>query len=177
MVTLYIPSMISLAAPRYPWLSIRSLAILGGALVVCFGVGQLGAVATYPALEPWYASLQKPWFNPPNLAFPVAWSILFALMAVAVWRVVMIGEGEARKRALVPFAVQLAFNVGWSFAFFGARSPLLGLIEIAPFFVSILWTIARFRAIDRLAAALLYPYVAWVAFAAVLNGAIVALNG
>lgn len=169
--------MTTIAAPRRPWLSPKSLLVLAAALALCFGVGQLGAVATYPALEPWYAGLQKPWFNPPNLAFPIAWSILFALMAVALWRVVMIGEGRARKRALIAFAVQLAFNVGWSFAFFGSRSPLLGLIEIAPFFVSVVWTIVRFRAVDRLAAALLYPYAAWVAFAAALNAAIVTLNG
>lgn len=88
--------MTSLAAPRHPWLSLRSLAVLVGALVVCFGAGQLGAVATYPNLSPWYESLQKPWFNPPNLAFPIAWSFLFALMAVAVWRVAMLSEGAAR---------------------------------------------------------------------------------
>lgn len=67
--------------------------------------------------------------------------------------------------------------MGWSFAFFGARSPLLGLIEIVPFFAAIVWTVARFSQIDAVAAALLYPYVAWVAFAAALNGAIVYLNG
>lgn len=169
--------MTTLAAPRRPWLSPKSLGVLALALAVCFGAGQLGAVATYPNLAPWYEGLAKPWFNPPNLAFPIAWSILFALMAVALWRVVMLSEEASRRRALIAFAVQLAFNVGWSFAFFGAQSPLLGLIEIAPFFVSILWTIRTFRPIDGVAAALLYPYAAWVAFAAVLNAAILYLNG
>jgi translocator protein len=165
------------AAPRPLWLSLRSLLILGGALALCFGAGQLGALATGPNLAPWYASLEKPWFNPPNLAFPVAWSILYALMAVALWRIVMLSDGPARRGAVLAFMVQLALNVLWSFLFFGARSPLLGLIEIVPFFVAIVWTVARFRPIDGLAAALLYPYVAWVAFAGVLNAAILHLNG
>ncbi|WP_261405762.1 TspO/MBR family protein [Chenggangzhangella methanolivorans] len=102
---------------------------------------------------------------------------MFALMGFALWRVAMLGEGAARRRALAAFAVQLALNVGWSFAFFAAQSPLLGMIEIVPFLVSILWTIAAFRPIDGVAAALLCPYAAWVAFAAVLNAAILSLNG
>lgn len=169
--------MTTLAAPRHPWLSLRSLAILAGALVLTFGTGQLGAVATYPNLAPWYESLQKPWFNPPNLAFPIAWSTLFALMAVALWRIVMLSDGETRRGAVVAFLVQLAFNVGWSFSFFGAQSPLLGMIEVIPFWLSIVWTVIKFRPIDGLAAALLWPYLAWVAFAAFLNGAILTLNG
>ncbi|RXF73769.1 TspO/MBR family protein [Hansschlegelia zhihuaiae] len=169
--------MTMLANPRPRWLSPRSLVALAAALAICFGAAQLGSIATQPNLAPWYAGLEKPWFNPPNVAFPIAWSILFALMAVALWRVVMLSEGAARRSALTAFAVQLGLNALWSFAFFAARSPLLGMIEIVPFFLSILWTVARFRPIDRVAAALLYPYVAWVAFAGVLNAAILVLNG
>jgi tryptophan-rich sensory protein len=150
--------------------------MLAGALILCFGAAQLGAVATFPNLEPWYRNLEKPWFNPPDVAFPVAWTILFALMAVAVWRVALLSDRATRRGALVAFAVQLALNVGWSFAFFAAQSPLLGLMEIAALLAAIVWTIVRFRPIDGLAAALLCPYLAWVAFAAILNAAILVLN-
>lgn len=162
------------ASPR--WISTRSLLVLGAALVLCFGAGQLGAVATYPNLAPWYESLNKPFFNPPNLAFPIAWSIMFALMAIALWRVVMLGQGEERRGALVAFAAQLVLNVGWSFAFFGAQSPAFGLVVVTGMLIAIAWTIVRFRRIDGAAAALLVPYIAWVAFAAVLNAAILILN-
>lgn len=162
------------AAPR--WTSARSLLLLGAAFVLCFGAGQLGAAATHPNLAPWYASLNKPWFNPPNLAFPIAWSILFFLMAIALWRVILLGAGEARRLALIAFAVQLVLNVAWSFAFFGANSPALGLVVVTAMLVAIAWTIARFRRIDGAAAALLIPYLAWVAFAAVLNAAVLLLN-
>ncbi|MGA0533739.1 TspO/MBR family protein [Hansschlegelia sp. KR7-227] len=164
------------AIPRRPWFSPRSLAILAGALILCFGAARLGAIATFPNLEPWYRGLEKPWFTPPDVAFPVAWTILFALMAVAVWRVALLSDGATRRGALGAFAVQLALNVGWSFAFFAAQSPLLGLIEIAALLAAIVWTIARFRPIDGVAAALLCPYLAWVAFAAALNAAILVLN-
>lgn len=165
------------ATPLYPWLSPRSLGILAFALALCFGAGQLGAVATYPNLSPWYEGLAKPWFNPPNIAFPIAWSILFALMAIALWRAVMLSDGPVRRGAIVAFLVQLAFNIAWSFCFFAAQSPLLGMIEVVPFWFAILWTIRRFQPIDGLAAAMLWPYLAWVGFAAALNAAILTLNG
>ncbi|WP_020181123.1 TspO/MBR family protein [Methylopila sp. M107] len=169
--------MVEPANPASPQLlSARSLAVLVGATALCFAAAALGSLATTPNLSPWYEGLAKPAFNPPNAAFPIAWTILFALMAVSLWRVVMLSEGASRRGALIAFAVQLVLNIGWSFAFFAARSPLLGLIEIGLLLAAIAWTIARFRAIDGLAAALLWPYLAWVGFAAVLNAAILALN-
>lgn len=169
--------MTTLAAPRRPWLSPKSLLVLAGAAALCFAAAQLGAIATRPNLAPWYAGLEKPWFNPPNLVFPIAWSILFAMMAIALWRVVILSERAERPKALVAFGVQLAFNIGWSFCFFAAQSPLLGLIEVVPFWLTIIWTIRVFCPIDGVAAALLYPYAAWVAFAGFLNASILYLNG
>ena len=169
--------MTALAAPRPRLLSPRSLLILAASLAICFAAAGLGSIATRPNLAPWYEGLAKPWFTPPNAAFPIAWTILFAVMAVALWRVVVLSEGVARRRALTAFTVQLALNIGWSFAFFAARSPLLGMVEIVFLLASILWTIRRFQSIDGVAAALLCPYAAWVAFAGALNAAILCLNG
>ncbi|HVI29846.1 TspO/MBR family protein [Hansschlegelia sp.] len=165
------------AARGSAWLSPRSLLILAAALAVCFAAAGLGSVATTPNIAPWYEGLRKPPFNPPNVAFPIAWTLLFALMALALWRVCVRGSGGALRAALMAFGVQLALNIGWSFAFFTARSPLLGLVDILLLLPAIVWTIARFRRIDGPAAALLYPYLAWVSFAAVLNGSILYLNG
>lgn len=158
------------------WSARRSLLTLGGAVLLCFAAGQIGGVVTRPNLAPWYESLQKPFFNPPNLAFPIAWSLLYAMMAVSLWRVLMLSEGEPRRRAAFAFGVQLVLNVGWSFAFFAAQSPLLGLIEIVGMIAAIVWTILRFRPIDRIAAWLLAPYLVWVLYATALNVSILVLN-
>jgi tryptophan-rich sensory protein len=91
-------------------------------------------------------------------------------MAYAVWRVLSAAEpGPRRRRALVWFYGQLALNAAWSWSFFGARSPALGLAVIAALLAAIVMTIAAFRRIDRTAALLLAPYLAWVAFATYLN--------
>ncbi|MFJ5487411.1 TspO/MBR family protein [Hansschlegelia beijingensis] len=162
---------------RPSWTSSRSLLILAAAALVCGLAAWLGSAATTPNIAPWYEGLRKPPFNPPNVAFPIVWTLLFAMMAIALWRVCVRGSGEALRGAVTAFGVQLALNVAWSFAFFAARSPLLGLLDILLLLPAIVWTIVCFRRIDGPAAALLYPYLAWVSFAAVLNGSILHLNG
>jgi len=154
------------------------IAVLAALLVVCLGVGALGSAATTPNLEPWYASLRKPAFTPPAIAFPIVWTTLYVMMAVAAWRVWRADAAYFPKRAaLVAFFVQLVLNAAWSWAFFAAQSPGLGLLVIVLLLVALVWTIIAFARVSRLAAWLLVPYLAWGAFATVLNGAIFAMNG
>jgi tryptophan-rich sensory protein len=155
---------------------LRSPLALLLSLAICFAAARLGSLATVPNLD-WYAGLAKPGFTPPNSVFPVVWTILFALMAIALWRVVVKSGGWiGHNRALIPFGIQLVLNVAWSFAFFDSRSPLLGLAVILPLLAAIVWTILAFRQKDAVAAWLLAPYLVWVAYAAVLNAAIWRLN-
>ncbi len=135
----------------------------------------LGQVATFPNLAPWYAGLAKPSFNPPNWIFGPVWFALYALMAVAVWRV--LGTGASQKRtALILFFVQLAFNAAWSWMFFGSHDPLLGLCNIVPQTLLVVATMLLFWRIDRLAGLCLLPLACWVGFAALLNFEIWRLN-
>ena len=151
-----------------------------GALAVTSVVAAsvLGQFATYPNLRPWYAGLTKPSFNPPDWVFAPVWTTLFVLMAFAVWRILRLPREEPmRDRALVLFYLQLALNAAWSWMFFGANSPLLGLINIVPQFVVILFTLAVFRRLDAIAGWCFVPLAAWVGFASVLNSSLWWLNG
>ena len=152
--------------------AIRALALSVAAVSLC---SWIGATATQPALEAWYPALAKPWFTPPNWAFPVAWTLLFATMAYAAWLVWREG-GAAARPALTLYGGHLALNALWSVAFFGAQSPLAGLIVLIPFLASIGATIRAFRPHSARAATLLVPYFVWVAFAGVLNATIWWLN-
>ncbi|HZD88602.1 MAG TPA: TspO/MBR family protein [Pseudolabrys sp.] len=149
----------------------------GVAIVAVVAVLLLGQLATFPNLTPWYANLIKPPFNPPNAVFGPVWTLLYLLMAVAGWRVLRLPPSPARRTALLLFFCQLALNLAWSWMFFAAHSPLLGLIDILPQWLLIIATIAAFAPLDRAAAWCLTPLMAWVAYAAVLNAAIWWLNG
>jgi translocator protein len=152
-----------------------TFAVIALALVVATSI--LGQIATYPNLSPWYAGLAKPSFNPPNWIFAPAWTTLYALMAFALWRVLRVQKSSVNLHYTVGlFLLLLALNAAWSWMFFWAHSPLLGLINIVPQFVVILATIVSFARVDTLAAICLLPLAAWVAFAGVLNSAIWLLN-
>ena len=138
----------------------------------------LGSLATQPNIPTWYATLAKPAFTPPNWVFAPVWSLLYLAMAAAVWRILSLPQAEpGRRAALTAFYVQLTLNAAWSFAFFAAHSPLIGLVVIVALLAAILWAVRRFASLDRLSAFLLVPYAAWVAYATALNAAIWWLNG
>ncbi|HWJ72883.1 MAG TPA: TspO/MBR family protein [Kaistia sp.] len=145
-------------------------------LLVCFAAAAIGSAATLPSIPGWYEGLAKPDFNPPNWLFAPVWTILYAMMAVALWRVVNSADGGTRRRAVGVFAVQLILNAAWSVIFFGLQSITGGLVIIVLLDIAIFATIAQFGQIDRLAGWLLVPYVIWVSFAALLNLAIFILN-
>jgi benzodiazapine receptor len=136
-----------------------------------------GQIATYPNLAPWYAGLEKPSFNPPNWIFGPVWTTLYVSMAFALWRILRAPASGPRRTALILFFLQLALNAAWSWLFFAAHSPILGLLDIVPQLVVIVLTISAFYRLDRLAAWCLVPLAAWVSFATLLNLSIWRLNG
>ena len=152
----------------------RFLAAVGPVVLVAVSA----SLVTRPNIPTWYAGLVKPAFTPPNWLFPVAWTLLYAMMALAVWRILRLPRSHpGRSSAVAAFFTQLALNGLWSFAFFGARSPLAGLVVILALVGAILVTIRAFWGLDRMAALLLAPYLAWVVYATILNGTIWRLNG
>lgn len=137
----------------------------------------LGSAATVPQIPTWYAGLAKPPFNPPNWLFAPVWTALYAMMALAVFRILRLPSGTpGRRGALAAYHVQLGLNLLWSFAFFALQNPLLGLAVILPLLIMILVTIRLFAPLDGVSAGLLWPYAAWVAFATLLNLSIWWLN-
>ena len=140
-------------------------------------VSVLGSWATLPNIPTWYAGLAKPPFTPPNWVFGPAWTILYALMALAIWRVLSAHPALPRRdRAIALFFVQLALNGLWSWSFFAARSPAAGLANIVALDLAAATTLLLFARVDRLAAWCLAPYLAWIAYATYLNLGVLALN-
>ena len=146
-------------------------------IVACELVGILGAATTGTGLTDWYQGLTKPSFQPPSWVFGPMWTVLYALMGFAVWRIWhRRGDAAARKRALTWFGAQLALNGIWSPIFFGAHATGIALIVIIALWFAVLGTILSFRKIDKTAGNALWLYLAWVSFATLLNAAIVKLN-
>jgi tryptophan-rich sensory protein len=152
----------------------ESLLRLIVSLAVCLGAAGLGAMVTTPALRPWYADLHKPPWAPPNWLFGPVWTVLYVAMAVAAWLVW--GRSGLMDRPMKMFVLQLALNVAWSGVFFGLRSPGAAFAEIIAMWLAILATLMEFWKVSSAAGWLLFPYLLWVSFAAVLNFSIWRLN-
>ena len=147
------------------------------AILACQLAGFVGLVFTAPAITAWYATVQKPFFNPPNWIFAPVWTTLFLLMGISLYLIWEKGlDKKEVKLAVSVFGVQLALNIVWSFLFFGLQNPLLAFIEIVLLWIAILATIILFYRISKKAGLLLVPYLLWVSFAAFLNYSIWILN-
>lgn len=157
-----------MASSRNQWLA------LAGFIVLSLGAGFIGGFATQNSIDTWYATLDKPSWNPPNWLFGPVWTLLYIMMGIAAWLV-----WKTKDRigpAMVLFGVQLVFNLAWSLIFFGLRSPGWALIEVVFLWGSVLLTMLAFFGRQTVAGWLFVPYLAWVSFAAVLNFAIWSLN-
>lgn len=152
----------------------RRAAILYAA-ATALGVAVLGGLAT--ELGPWYEALRKPAWQPPDWLFAPAWTVIYACAAIAAvegwWRA---PDPLHRSTVVELFLLNGALNVLWSVLFFRLRRPDWALLEVGALWVSILVLVLLLRRFSRPSAWLLLPYLAWVAFAAVLNLAIVELN-
>lgn len=152
----------------------QALGLLGWALVTFTAAG-LGAAGSAGS-STFYAGLERPMWAPPAWVFGPVWSTLYALMALAAWLVWRKRGWAGARTALVLFVVQLGANALWSWLFFTWHRGALAFAEVLLLWCLIVATVIAFRRASPLAAALLYPYLAWVTFASALTFAVWRLN-
>ena len=145
-------------------------------LFVCFAVAGVSGSWTASEVPGWYKTLVRPSIAPPNWVFAPVWTMLYALMAVAAWRVWLEAPSPLRNWGLVLFALQLALNFAWSLLFFKMHALGAALAEVAVLWLAIGATTLVFARVSPMAAWLMAPYLAWVSFASILNGAFWRLN-
>jgi len=164
---------------RYRIITVRvhiSRGIVGNwsTLLVFFGlvfVTALSGALFMPGA--WYQGLAKPSFTPPNWLFAPAWTVLYAMIAVAGW---LIWEKAGPSPALYAWGAQLVFNAMWSWIMFGRKEIGWALVDLIAMWLSIVAFIVLAWPVSQLAALLFVPYLAWVSFAGLLNQAIWRLN-
>ena len=155
----------------------RNAAQLILAVTLPLAVGGLSGFATASGVASWYPTLAKPSFNPPAWVFGPTWTVLYILMGVALFLVWQQGlNTQGVRLALFVFGVQLMLNALWSIIFFRMQSPGWAFAEISLLWIAIIATLWAFWRVMPAAGWLLVPYLAWVSFAAVLNGSIWFLN-
>lgn len=157
--------------------SLPAFAVYVAAVVV---VASVGSLATSAGQGPggWYADAAKPGFTPPGWLFGVAWTVLYAAMALAAWRLSRRREAGVAEAAplLRLWWIQLAVNFLWTPLFFAAQWLWVGLVDIVLLDVLVAVLVVRAWRVERVAAALLAPYLGWILFATALNASIASMN-
>ena len=147
-----------------------------GWMLASLATGAVGALATRTARD-FYAGLVRPAWAPPGWIFGPVWTVLYLLMGVAAWLVWRSAGWAGARSALTLYVVQLICNAAWSWIFFAWRRGALAFADIVLLLALIVATMVAFARVDRLAAILLLPYLAWVMFATALTYAIWRANG
>jgi tryptophan-rich sensory protein len=145
-------------------------------LALCFAVAGVSGSWTASEVPGWYRTLVRPSIAPPNWVFGPVWTMLYALMAVAAWRVWLAEPSPARGWAVGLFLLQLALNFAWSLIFFRMHQIGWALAEVILLWAAIGATALLFSRVSAVAAWLMVPYLAWVSFASILNAAFWRLN-
>ena len=142
-------------------------------LITTFSASFIGGITTFKFKEPWYSTLVKPSFNPPDWIFGPVWTILYILMAIAIWNVWI----KSKNINLVYlYFIHLFFNTTWSVVFFGFNQIELALINLIVLILFIVILFRKYKVISKLSAYLMIPYFLWCCFAFLLNLNLMMLN-
>ena len=142
-------------------------------LITTFSASFIGGITTFKFKEPWYSTLVKPSFNPPDWLFGPVWTILYILMAIAIWNVWI----KSKNINLVYlYFIHLFFNTTWSVVFFGFNQIELALINLIVLILFIVILFRKYKVISKLSAYLMIPYFIWCCFAFLLNLNLMMLN-
>ena len=145
------------------------------AILICFGVGCTASDFQSEAILNWYPTLDKPSLTPPDMAFPIAWSLIYLCMGISIgliWHMWTI----RRQMIIRLFGFQLLFNFTWSIFFFYLRSPLLGFANILVLDVLVVYYMIESYPVKKSSAYLFVPYLLWLILATYLNGYILMYN-
>ena len=142
--------------------------------IITFSASLIGGLATVSFKEPWYSTLIKPSFNPPDWVFGPVWTILYLMMTIAIW-LYWHSKNKDMNTVYIYF-IHLVFNSSWSIVFFVYHNIVLALIVLVILISLIIVLIIRFRRVKNMSSYLMVPYLLWTCFALILNTSLLILN-
>lgn len=144
-------------------------------VIICFLVGFTASYFQSESIQTWYPTLNKPKITPPNIAFPIAWSIIYLCMGISIS--LILNSKEKNKKFLISlFAVQLFLNFTWSISFFYLQNPFLGFINIILLDLAVLYYALKCYPVQKASGILFIPYILWLFLATYLNAYILIYN-
>lgn len=125
----------------------------------------------------WYQTLPQPAITPPDYVFPIAWTVLYALLIWASYSALNRTDSLVHSRANDLFIAQCFLQILWCFVFFAHGQLAWGLGIIILLDIAVLKMTHLYYKLNHWAAYILAPYCLWMLFATILNIAYVWMHG
>lgn len=145
-------------------------------ILLYVGAGWLIGALTSDSVNSWYQQLAKASLNPPPLAFPIVWTALYIMIAIAGWSLWQTATPKRKSLVCGLFILQTIMNWMWSFIFFEAHMLGLAFAWIVALIIVVAILILLSWSLSRRSALLLIPYLLWISFASYLSGSVWVLN-
>ena len=148
-------------------------------LLITFLSSFIAGFITQLNIDPWYQSLNKLSFSPPNWIFGPVWTVLYAFMSIAIWVVYEKSKKSDlifSKKILRYYFYHLAINLSWSFIFFYFHLIFFAFINILVLTITIIFLMYLYFPRSKISFILMVPYLLWITFAAVLNLGLYLIN-
>jgi len=144
-------------------------------VIICFLVGFTASHFQSESIQTWYPTLNKPAITPPNIAFPIAWNIIYLCMGISIG--LILKSKERNKKFITSlFIIQLFLNFTWSISFFYLQNPLFGFINIILLDLAVLYYALKCYPTQKVSGILFIPYILWLSLATYLNAYILIYN-
>ena len=141
---------------------------------ITYSASAIGGLATIGFKEPWYSSIIKPSFNPPDWIFAPVWTTLYVMMTRAIW---FFWHSKNRDiNTVYIYFIHIVFNTTWSIVFFGLHQIFLALLVLIILISLIIILIIRFKRVNFVSYYLMIPYLLWCSYALFLNFNLLILN-
>ena len=144
-------------------------------ILICFLIGITASHFQEESIQTWYPLLNKPILTPPNIVFPIAWSIIYFCMGISLGNI-LLSKSKGKDYLIKIFIIQLFLNFIWSILFFYYKNPLLGFLDIIMLDVMVAWYIIKSYPVKKASSLLFLPYLLWICFASYLNAYILFNN-
>ena len=135
--------------------------------ITTFSASFIGGLVTLNFKEPWYSSLNKPFFNPPDWIFAPVWTLLYLFMTIAIWNAWH--KNTKNINLVYIYFIHLFFNTTWSIIFFGLQSVSLAMLNLIVLILFIVLLMFNYRKVSIISFYLMIPYLFWCCFALILN--------
>ncbi len=146
-------------------------------LIIGFLSSHIAEFISNTTSSAYYAELIKPGFFPPSYIFPIVWTILYILMGISAYLITKQGIENLKVRdGMFYYYLQLGLNFIWSILFFGLGLRFTALVVIGLMILVVTAMIIKFAKVDKRAAYLNLPYLAWLFYAFFLNYVIWSIN-